>query len=80
MCSREIQAVKAFDLKFKARLSWITGVLKIFALEFNCVGNHFFEEFFSESSFRNHCLVSTFLKILLFGISQLFVFIAIRYF
>ena len=45
-----IQAVKAFHLKFKARLSWITAVLKIFAVEFNCVGNHFLEEFFSEIS------------------------------
>ena len=36
--------------EFKARLSWITGVLKIFAVEFNCVGNHFLEEFFSEIS------------------------------
>ena len=44
---REIQAVEAFHSKFNARLSWITAVLKIFALEFDCVGNHFFEEFFS---------------------------------
>ena len=48
--SHEIQAVNAFHLKFKARLSWILGVLKIFSLEFNCVGNHFLEEFFSEIS------------------------------
>ena len=46
----KIQAVKAFHLKFKARLSWITAILKIFAVEFNCVGNHFLEEFFSEIS------------------------------
>ena len=39
----EIQVVKAFHLKFKARLSWITAVLKNFSLEFNCVGNHFVE-------------------------------------
>ena len=50
VCCHEIQAVKAFHLKFKARLSWITAVLKIFAMEFNCVGNHFLEEFFSEIS------------------------------
>ena len=50
MYCHEIQAVKAFHLKFKARLSWITGVLKIFALEFNYVGNHFLEEFFSKIS------------------------------
>ena len=50
MCCHEIQAVQAFHLKFKARLSWITGVLKIFALEFNCIGNHFLEDFFSEIS------------------------------
>ena len=36
--------------KFKARLSWITAALKIFAVEFNCVGNQFLEEFFSEFS------------------------------
>ena len=46
----EIQVVKAFHLKFKARLSWITAVLKIFAIEFNCEGNHFLEEIFSEIS------------------------------
>ena len=46
----EIQAVRAFHLKFKARLSWNTAVLEIFAMEFNCVGNHFLEEFFSEIS------------------------------
>ena len=50
VCCHEIQTVKAFHLKFKARLSWITAVLKIFAVEFNCVGNHFLEEFFSEIS------------------------------
>ena len=44
-------------LKFKARLSWITAVVKMFAVEFNCVGNNFLE---------------TFLKWLLFGISRLF--------
>ena len=50
MSCHEIQAVNAFHLKFKARLSWITAVLKNFSLEFNCVGNHFLEEFFSEIS------------------------------
>ena len=50
MCCHEIQAVKAFHLKFKARLSWITAVLTIFAVEFNCVGNCFLEEFLSEIS------------------------------
>ena len=45
MCCHEIQAVTAFHLKFKARLSWIKAVLKIFALEFNFVGNHFLEVF-----------------------------------
>ena len=50
MCCHKIQAVKAFHLKLKARLSWITAVLKIFAVEFNCVGNRFLEEFFSEIS------------------------------
>ena len=42
----KIQVVKAFHSKFKARLSWITAVLKIFAVEFNCVG----EEILSEIS------------------------------
>ena len=50
MCCHEIQAVKVFHLKFKAMLSWITAVLKIFAVEFNYVRNHFLEEFFSEIS------------------------------
>ena len=48
VCSHEIHAVKAFHFKFKARLSWNTAVLEIFAVEFNCVGNRFLEEFFSE--------------------------------
>ena len=46
----KILGVKAFHLKFKARLSWNTTVLKFFALKFNCVGNHFSEESFSEIS------------------------------
>ena len=46
----EIPAVKAFHLKFKARLSWNTAFLDFFAVEFNCVGNHFLEKFFSEIS------------------------------
>ena len=50
MYCHKIQAVKTFHLKFKARLSWIAAVLKIFALELNCIGNHFLEEFFSEIS------------------------------
>ena len=45
-CCHEIQAVKAFHLKSKARLSWITAVWDIFAVEFNCIGNHFLEKFF----------------------------------
>ena len=49
-CCHKIQAVNAFHLKFKARLSWITAALKIFSLEVNCVENHFLEEFFSEIS------------------------------
>ena len=40
------QAVKAFHLKFKGRLSWNTTVLELFAMEFNRAGNHFTEEFF----------------------------------
>ena len=50
MCYHEIPVVKAFHLKFKARLSWNTAVLEFFAVEFNCVGNHFLEESFSEIS------------------------------
>ena len=50
MCCHEIQAVKASHLQFKARHSWITAVVKIFAVEFNCVENHFLEEFFLEIS------------------------------
>ena len=53
VCCHEIQTVKAFHLKFKARLSWVTAVLKIFAVEFNCAGNHFLEEFFSEISYKS---------------------------
>ena len=48
---KRYQPVKnAFHSKFKARLSWIIALLKIFAVEFNCVGNHFLEEIFSEIS------------------------------
>ena len=50
VCCHQIQAVNTFHLKFKARLSWITTVLKIFVAEFNSVGNHFLEEFLSEIS------------------------------
>ena len=46
MCCHKIPAGKAFQLKFKARLSWNTSVLEFFAVEFNCVGNHFFEGVF----------------------------------
>ena len=41
----EIPAFKAFHLKFKARLSWNTAVLELFALEFNCEENYFLEVF-----------------------------------
>ena len=46
----EISAVKAFHLNIKARLSWNAAVLEFFAMEFNCIGNHFLEESFSEIS------------------------------
>ena len=57
------------SFKIKARLSWITAVLKMFAQEFNCVGNHFYRRVFSHKFLRNHFLVLTFLKLILFGIS-----------
>ena len=47
MCCREIRAVKALHLEFKARLSWNT-VVQFFAVQFSCVGNHFLEGFFTE--------------------------------
>ena len=78
MCCHKIQAVKAFCLKFIASLSWVIAVLKIFAMEFNCVGNHFLDEFFRrvflkfQKFLRNNFLVSMFLKWLLFSILQLF--------
>ena len=50
VCYQEILAVNAFHLKYKARLSWNTAVLEFFAVDFNCVGNHFLEESFSEIS------------------------------
>ena len=50
VCHHEIPAVKAFYLKFKAKLSWNAAVLESFAVEFNCVGNHFLEDPFSEIS------------------------------
>ena len=46
----EILTFKAFHLNFKTRLSWIAAVLELFAVEFNCEGNYFLEEFFSEIS------------------------------
>ena len=49
-CCHEIPVVKAFHLKFKARLSWNTAAPEFFAVEFNCVGNHSLEVFFSEIS------------------------------
>ena len=39
----KFRQLRPFHLKSKAGLSWITAVLKIFAVEFNCVGNHFLE-------------------------------------
>ena len=57
----EIPAVKAFHLKFKSRISWNTAALEFFAVEFNCVGNHFLEEFFSKMNYFL-VLVLTFLK------------------
>ena len=45
-----IPAVKISYLKFKARPLWETAILEFSAVEFNCVGNHFLEEFFSEIS------------------------------
>ena len=50
VCCHKIPAIKGFQLKFKATLSWNTAVLKFFAVEFNCVGNHFLEKFSSEIS------------------------------
>ena len=50
VCCHEIPGVKAFHLKSKVKLSWNTAVLEFFAVEFNCVGNHFLEEFLSEIS------------------------------
>ena len=50
VCYHKIPTVKAFHLKFKARLPWNTAVLEFFPVEFNCVGNHFLEESFSEIS------------------------------
>ena len=50
VCCHEILAVKAFHLHFKVRLSWNTAVLDFFVVEFNCVGNNFLEQFFSEKS------------------------------
>ena len=47
VCCREIRAVKALHLEFKARLSWNTAV-QFFAVQFSCVGNHFLEGFFTE--------------------------------
>ena len=44
----EIPTFKAFLSNLKARLSWNTAVLELFAVEFNCEGNYFLEEFFSE--------------------------------
>ena len=57
----EIAAVKAFHLKFKSRISWNTAALEFFTVEFNCVGNHFLEEFFSKMNYFL-VLVLTFLK------------------
>ena len=50
VCCHKIPAVKAFHLNFKGRLFWNTAVLECFAVEFNCIGSHFLEEFFSEIS------------------------------
>ena len=58
MRCHEILAVKVFHLKFKARLSWNKSVLEFFATEFNCVGNHFLEEFFSEISKKSFLSLS----------------------
>ena len=80
MCCHEIQAVKAFHLKFKTRLSWITAVLEIFAVEFNCVGNHFLDKFFSEISYESFLSFDVFKMTPSRFFRSYFVFIAIRYF
>ena len=66
LCWHEIQGLQAFHLKFKAKLSRITAVLKIFAVEFNCR-----KQFLRRVFLRNFLdIISQFR--LLFGISQLF--------
>ena len=65
MCCHEIHR-QLRHLKFKTRLSWVTAVLKMFVMEFNCVGNHFLTcKSFSHKFLWNHFLVSTFLKLYL---------------
>ena len=56
-----IPAFGVFHLNFKARLSWNTAVLELFAVEFNFERNYFLEGF-SQKFLRNHflVLVSTF--------------------
>ena len=58
VCCHEIPAVKAFFKKFKAIPSWNTAVLEFFYVEFNCVGNHFLEMFFSEISEKSFLSLS----------------------
>ena len=63
VCCHEILVVKAFHLKFKAQFSLNTAVLEFFAVEFNCVGNHFL------------VLVSIFLKCLIFSYFAVILFL-----
>ena len=50
VCCHEISPVKAFHLKFKAKLSWNTAVLEFFAVEFNCLGNQRYNQHIAGSN------------------------------
>ena len=80
VCCHEIPVVKAFHLKFKARLSWNAAVLEFFAVEFNFEGNYFLKEFFSEIHQKSFLLVRRFYNDSFSVFRSYFVFIAIRYF
>ena len=58
VCSHKILEVKVFHFKCKARVSWNAAVLEFYAVEFNCEGNYFLEEFFSEISWKSFLSLS----------------------
>ena len=76
----KFRQLRLFQLKFKARLSLITAILEIFAVEFNCVGNDFLKVFFSGISWKSFLSFDVFKMAPFAHFAVILVFNVIRYF